>query len=233
MVVTPKDAAAVILVRPDTDPSNPEIFWVKRSPKLVFLGGFYAFPGGQAESTDGEARVENSANDLERATMISCATREMFEETGVLLARGADKLTVGQRTSLLDDLESGRMSWPQLLEHYGLHLNADDFTFVGRWVTPPFAPRRFDTWFFLVHCPAKQEPHVTGDAELASGEWISARRAYEKWERNEVLAPPPVLHSLKILSGGLTDDLVERFLSVPEAHRQITQRMEFRQNYIC
>ena len=157
----------------------------------------------------------------------------MFEETGVLLAAGADTLTVGQRISLLDDLESGRMSWPQLLAHYGLHLDANDFTFVGRWVTPPFAPRRFDTWFFLVHCPAKQEPHVTGDAELASGEWIGARQAHEKWERNEILAPPPVLHSLKTLSGGLTDDLVERFLSVPEAHRQITQRMEFRQNYIC
>ena len=229
----PKDAAAVILVRPNTDPNNPEVFWVQRSPKLVFLGGFYAFPGGRAEPTDGEARVENSANDRERATMISCAAREMFEETGVLLARGADTLTVGQRTSLLDDLESGRMSWPQLLEHYGLHLDANDFTFVGRWVTPPFAPRRFDTWFFLVNCPAKQQPHVTGDAELAHGEWIGAREAYVKWERNEVLAPPPVLHSLKTLSGGLTDDLVERFLSVPEAHRQITQRMEFRPNYIC
>lgn len=229
----PKDAAAIILVRPDTDPNNPEIFWVKRSPKLVFLGGFYAFPGGKAEPSDAEARVENSANDLERAMMISCATREMFEEAGVLLARGADKLTVGQRTSVLDDLESGRMSWPKLLEHYGLYLDANDFTFVGRWVTPPFAPRRFDTWFFLVHCPAKQGPRVTGDAELASGEWISAHQAYEKWERNEVLAAPPVLHALQILSGGLTDDLVERFLSVPEAHRQITQRMEFRRNYIC
>jgi glyoxylase-like metal-dependent hydrolase (beta-lactamase superfamily II)/8-oxo-dGTP pyrophosphatase MutT (NUDIX family) len=231
--VQPKDAAAVILVRPNTDPNNPEVFWVKRSSKLVFLGGFYAFPGGQAEPTDGEAPVKNSANDPERAAMISCATREIFEETGVLLARGADTLTVGQRASLLDDLESGRMSWPQLLEHYGLRLDANDFTFVGRWVTPPFAPRRFDTWFFLVDCPAKQEPHVTGDAELASGEWISAREAHEKWESNEILAPPPVLHSLKTLSGGLTDDLVDRFLSVPEAHRQITQRMEFRQNYIC
>jgi len=229
----PKDAAAVILLRANTDANNPEVFWVKRSPKLVFLGGFYAFPGGQAEPTDGEAQVENSASDRERATMISCAAREMFEETGLLLARGADTLTVGQRTSLLDDLESGRMSWPQLLEHYGLRLDANDFTFVGRWVTPPFAPRRFDTWFFLVHCPAKQEPHVTGDAELASGEWIGARQAYEKWERNEILAAPPVLHSLKTLSGGLTDDVVERFLSVPEAHRQIAQRMEFRQNYIC
>ncbi len=231
--VQPKDAAAVILLRHNTDPNSPEVFWVKRSPKLVFLGGFYAFPGGQAEPTDVEAKIENCGEDHERAAMISCAAREMFEETGLLLARGADALTVGQRTSLLDDLESGRMSWPELLKHYGLHLDANDFTFVGRWVTPPFAPRRFDTWFFLVRCPAKQEPHGTGDAELASGEWISARKAHEKWERNEVLAPPPVLHSLKTLSGGLTDDLVERFLSAPGAHREHTRRIEFRQNYIC
>ena len=229
----PKDAAAVILLSANTDPNNPEVFWVKRSLKLVFLGGFYAFPGGQAEPADGEAPIENSGDDGERAAMISCAAREMFEETGVLLARGAETLTIGQRSSLLDDLESGRMPWPELLKHYGLHLDAEDFTFVGRWVTPPFAPRRFDTWFFLVNCPPKQEPHVTGDAELASGEWISACDAFETWERNEILAAPPVLHALKTLAGGLTDDLLERFLSVPEAHRQITQRMEFRQNYIC
>ena len=223
--------------------------------KLAFLGGFYAFPGGQAEPSDSEAPIEN-CEDQERAAMISCAAREMFEETGVLLARGAHTLTLGQRASLLDDLESGRMSWPQLLRHFGLHLDASDFTFVGRWVTPPFAPRRFDTWFFLVHCPVKQEPRVGSenepslmvgllprdspdnppvvrDPELESGEWVSAREAYEKWQSNEVLAAPPILHALKTLTAGLTDDLVERFLSVPEAHRQPTRRIEFRRNYIC
>ena len=40
-----------------------------------------------------------------------------------------------------------RMSWPALLDHYNLHLDANDFTFVGRWLTPPFNARRFDTWF--------------------------------------------------------------------------------------
>src|SRR2546425_7478851 len=109
-----KDAAAVILLRDNTDPNNPEVYWVKRSTRLVFLGGFYAFPGGKAEPTDAEAPIENSADDPDRAAMISGAAREMFEETGVLLARGADTLTLGQRASLLDDLESGRMSWPEL-----------------------------------------------------------------------------------------------------------------------
>ncbi|HMG75580.1 MAG TPA: MBL fold metallo-hydrolase [Pyrinomonadaceae bacterium] len=230
--IVPKDAAAIILVRPDTDPTNPEIFWVKRSTKLAFLGGFYAFPGGQRETSDAETPVENLA-DQEQAAMISCAARELFEETGVLLARGSQTLTVGQRASLLDDLESKRMTWPELLNLYGLHLDPRDFTFAGRWVTPPFAPRRFDTWFFLVTCPAKQSPKITEDSELESGEWIRARDAYAKWERSEIVAVPPVLHLLKTLAGGLSDDLVERFLSVPEARRVPTRCIEFRPNYIC
>src|SRR5205814_5121803 len=128
---------------------------------------------------------------------ISCARRELFDETGVLVARGAEALTKEHRASLLDNLESRRMTFPELLQHYGLHLDANDFTFSGRWVTPPFSPRRFDTWFFLVNCPAKQEPHVTGDAELESGEWIAAREATARWQRSEVLLVPPVLHALQ------------------------------------
>jgi 8-oxo-dGTP pyrophosphatase MutT (NUDIX family) len=156
---SPKDAAAVILLRQDTNPNNPEVFWVKRGDNLGFLAGFHAFPGGQLDPSDSEVEVKNSS-DLQTASMISGAAREVFEELGVLLARGAETLTRGQRASLLDDLESGRMSWPALLNHYDLHLDASDFTFAGRWVTPPFSARRFDTWFFLVTCPLKQEPSV-------------------------------------------------------------------------
>jgi endoribonuclease LACTB2 len=229
---TPKDAAAAILLRHQTDQANPEVFWVKRNIKLAFLGGYHAFPGGQRESLDDEVRVDNCDDD-ERAAMISCAAREMFEEVGVLLARGAETLTVGQRASLFDDLESGRMSWPELLSHYDLRLDANDFTFAGRWVTPPFAPRRFDTWFFLAHCPAKQEPRTTEDSELESGEWIAASEAYGKWQRSEVIVVPPVLHAMKTLAAGLNGNLVERFLSVPGAHREPTRQIEFHPNYIC
>ena len=229
---TPKDAAAVVLLRHNTDPRDPEVFLVKRSHKLAFLGGFHAFPGGQFDPTDPEVPVENAA-DVELGTAISCAARELFEETQVLVARGGDALTQGQRASLLDDLQSGRMSWPALLKHYQLHLDAEDFTFVGRWVTPPFSARRFDTWFFLVKCPAKQNAQLSDDGELESGEWIGAGAGHSRWERSEILAVPPVLHALKTLSRGLTDDLVERFLSIPEARREPTRRIEFHPNYIC
>src|SRR5947199_2402219 len=80
---------------------------------------------------------------------------------------------------------------------------------------------------------AKTNPRVTPDSELEGGEWIPARDAHSKWKRSEVIAVPPVLHALETLAGGLTDDLVERFLSVPEAHRELTRRIEFHPNYIC
>jgi ribonuclease/clavin/mitogillin len=229
---SPKDAAAVILLRQQTDPNDPEVFWVRRSEKLSFLGGFHAFPGGKMDPPDTQVKVAN-CNEAETAAAISCAARELFEEVGVLLAHGVETLTKGQRASVLDDLESGRMTWPALLSHYGLYLDAGDFTFVGRWVTPPFSAKRFDTWFFLAQCPPKQEPSVTNDGELESGEWISARAAHARWERSEVLAVPPVLHALQTLSAGLTGDLVSRFLSTPNAHREPTRRIEFRPNYIC
>jgi glyoxylase-like metal-dependent hydrolase (beta-lactamase superfamily II)/8-oxo-dGTP pyrophosphatase MutT (NUDIX family) len=227
----PKDAAAVILLREGAN-GRQEVFWVRRSQRLAFLGGFYAFAGGQRDKSDDETRVENAA-DQESAAMISCAARELFEELGVLVARGAQTLTKGQRASLLDDLEQGRMTFAELLKHYDLHLDARDFTFSGRWVTPPFSPRRFDTWFFLVNCPPKQEPHVVEDGELESGEWTLPSEAYGRWQRSEILGAPPVLHALKTLAEGVTPDLVERLLSIPQAHGLPVRRIEFRPGFIC
>ena len=231
MSAVPKDAAAVILLRQNTDPANPEVYWVKRSDKLAFLGGFHAFPGGQIDPDDAQVQVRNAPNP-ETAAMISGAARELFEELGVLAARGGEALTKGQRVSLLDDLESGRVSWSKLLDHYELYLDANDFTFVGRWVTPPFNARRFDTWFFLVNCPPKQEPNVIA-GELASGEWLTARDAYDCWLKDQVVAVPPTLHALRTLASGMSPDLTKRFLSIPEAHGQPERRITFRPNYIC
>jgi glyoxylase-like metal-dependent hydrolase (beta-lactamase superfamily II)/8-oxo-dGTP pyrophosphatase MutT (NUDIX family) len=228
-LTTPKDAAAIILLRQNTDPANPEVFWVKRSDKLAFLGGFHAFPGGQIDASDAEVVVRNSPNP-QTSAMISGSARELFEELGVLVVRGGETLTKGQRISLLDDLESGRISWPALLKHYELYLDADDFTYVGRWVTPPFNARRFDTWFFLANCPPKQEPNVIA-GELESGEWLTASEAYDRWTRDLVVAVPPTLHALRTLSAGITPDLVERFLSI--AHGVPERRITFRPNYLC
>ena len=231
----PKDAAAVVLVREragDSEAaSDPEVFWARRGRRLAFQPGFYAFPGGQRDETDAEVQVEHAA-DRETASMIACAARELFEELGVLAARGAEHLTRGQLSSVRDDLTSGRMTFAELLAHYGLRLDARDFTYAGRWVTPPFSPRRFDTLFFVVRCPRKQEPRLL-TPEFDEGGWERASRAYERWRRSELMAAPPVIHAVRTLAGGLGQDLTERFLSVPQARREPVRRIEFLPGFVC
>ena len=226
----PRDAAAVVLVREAG--GDVEVFWARRGAAMSFQGGFQAFPGGQRDAGDAETPVASCEEDAERRALVACAARELFEETGVLAARGADSLTKGQLESLYDDFTSGRMTFASLLAHYGLSLDARDFQFVGRWVTPPFSPRRFDTWFFLVRCPRKQEPRLL-TAEFDAGGWARARAAEASWLRSEVVAAPPVMHAVRTLAAGLTDDLVERFLSVPQARREQVRRIEFTPGFVC
>jgi len=225
----PKDAAAVVLVRGDE--REPEVFWARRGGRLAFQPGFYAFPGGQRDEADASVEVDN-AEDPETASMIACAARELFEELGVLAARGAEHLTKGQLGSLLDDLTSGRMTFGELLSHYGLRLDARDFTPAGRWVTPPFSPRRFDTHFFVVRCPPKQRPRLL-TPEFDEGGWERASEAYGRWRRYELMAAPPVIHAVRTVAGGLTEDLTERFLSVPQARREPVRRIEFLPGFVC
>ena len=71
MSSTPRDAAAVVLLRHNTNPANPEVFWVKRNEKLAFLGGFQAFPGGQIDAADAEVEVANAPTNSISMQMIS------------------------------------------------------------------------------------------------------------------------------------------------------------------
>ena len=79
MSSVPKDAAAIILLKQDTDPQNPEVFWVRRSDKLAFLGGFHAFPGGQIDAGDAEVDVKNAPDAATSATNAPPDSRTFFK----------------------------------------------------------------------------------------------------------------------------------------------------------
>jgi glyoxylase-like metal-dependent hydrolase (beta-lactamase superfamily II)/8-oxo-dGTP pyrophosphatase MutT (NUDIX family) len=198
VIKEPRDAAAVVLLKQGTSAENPQICCVKRHANLSFLPGWHAFPGGKLEKSDYETAVENCA-DKDLAALIVCAAREAFEETGVLLCRGGDKLTRGQRASLHDDLCSGRETFTEILKSWDLWLDAEDFQFVGAWTTPPFSPVRFKTRFFLTLCPPKQTPFAAS-GELETVEFIHAENALEKWQNGEILCAPPILNTFRVFS---------------------------------
>ncbi len=120
----------------------------------MFMGGFHAFPGGQLDRDDLAIEVKNCGGDDE-AAMRACAVREFFEEAGVLLARGPAPATQSELAAMRQALAEKKISFRQALEEKGLEIDASALRGAGRWVTPPFAPRRFDTWFFFGLAPRR------------------------------------------------------------------------------
>jgi hypothetical protein len=96
--------------------------------------------------------------------------------------------------------------------------------FAGRWVTPAFAARRFDTWFFVARVPQGQEPSIV-PGELASGEWIAPAQGIERWKRGRDAFAAPILHSLAALERG-SDRLLERLRDAPERTGHPVRRIE-------
>src|SRR4051812_7190446 len=100
--VTPKDAASIVLLR---SPEDPHLYWVRRSDSLAYMGGFHAFPGGQRDSGDADIPVLNEES-ADARVMMTCALRETFEETGVLIARGVEKLAPERLRALREEFLS-------------------------------------------------------------------------------------------------------------------------------
>ncbi len=190
---TPRDAAAVILLNQDLS----RVLWAQRNPKIAFLGGWHAFPGGKTDEEDSRIDVKN-CSDANLAKFIVCAAREIFEEVGILLVRNGEKLTKGQRASLHDDLISGRSNFGEILSDWNLWIDAEDFNYTGYWTTPQFSPVRFKTRFFIVKCPSKQAPYAA-ITEMLAPEFITPESALARWANSEVLVSPPVLISLQEL----------------------------------
>lgn len=188
-------AAAVILV--GGTPGEREVFWVRRGKGVSFGPGMYAFPGGKVDAADREVPVAGATG--EEGAFRVAAIREAFEEVGVLLAKGAERLRPEELRSMRAALLEGA-AFGQLLDAHGLTLEAERLVDAGCWMTPPFSPLRFDTRFFLARAPASCRATIE-PGELAAGAWIRPAEALGAWERGEALLHPPTRHALSVLAG--------------------------------
>lgn len=227
--VTPKDAAAIILLR---DPDDPKVFWVKRAKTLKFMANYHAFPGGQRDAEDTEVPMINAENDAD-AVMRVAALRELFEETGVLIARGAEELSAARRAALRQELHEERTSFKDLLARARLQLDASLLTEAPRWVTPPHLPRRYDTRFYAAWLPAGQETEII-PGELEEGEWLRPKEALQRWMDGDCLIVTPIFCALQALKEG-ADDFAARMLCVSQEQRDhLERRVEMRYGfYLC
>lgn len=169
--VPARAAASVLLLRDAGD--YLEVLMVQR-PARGFFGGLMVFPGGAVEDCD------RAASGAEGEEFLVAAIRETAEEVGLLLtAEGSEPAPPLRGTALLEEI--GQPALQQARSR---------LTLISRWLTPEFAPKRFDTRFFVAGI--KGNPDVILDQEeLISHSWTtpSAALAHSEQGSWELILP--------------------------------------------
>ncbi len=206
-------AASVLLAR---GPGSAELFVVRRAESLRFFGGFLAFPGGKVAATDGDVDVcsdpsVTQPDDPPRERLVTAA-RELFEETGVLVARRADGCWIPSSPELEQlrrELIEKDFPFGQVLQRLGLRLHQADWVPVGGVTTPAFTNVRFDTTFFVTQLPPQQQAQVW-PGELDRGYWSTAAELLTQWLQGECLVSPPSVMILEAVRGRAVDEAPSR-----------------------
>jgi glyoxylase-like metal-dependent hydrolase (beta-lactamase superfamily II)/8-oxo-dGTP pyrophosphatase MutT (NUDIX family) len=236
-----RPAATVMLHRRGAE--GLEVFWVRRGEQLRFAGGFYAFPGGRVDVADAALPLAHAeAVPAAEAACIAAAARELFEETGVLLAPGSGSVPPVARRAAREALLRREMprakegAFADFLAGHGLTVDARAFAPAGRWVTPPAMPVRFDARFYLAELPPGETAEVW-PGELVDGEWVRPEAALRRWEGGSALLHPPAWHTLRALALGLPAALP--LLQDPSrapwklpVHDWVVERIEFQRGII-
>ncbi len=178
--VAPRPASSVLVIRDSG--SEIQVLMVQR-PATGFFGGLMVFPGGAVEACDIERAV---APDMEYRI---AAVRETAEEVGILVTTDGFVTPPPLRgAELLDAIDSST-----------LRSALAGLTLVSRWVTPSFAPKRFDTRFYITKL--RGDPEVVLDAdELVAHFWTSPQDALDRHAGGEWEMILPTVSHLRWLA---------------------------------
>jgi 8-oxo-dGTP pyrophosphatase MutT (NUDIX family) len=180
--VVPRPSATVLIVRGD----RPwELLLVQRPGGADFAPSAYVFPGGTVHGDD-----MGWGDEIRMA-----ATRETFEEVGILLARRGRRFAGEAECDRVRSIVAGGKTFDQALRELRLEPAHDRLVLFARWVTPAPLRRRYDARFFLARMPANQVVRPQA-GEVTDWLWITPERALASPELTLVYATRAVLQSV-------------------------------------
>ena len=169
--VRPRSAATVLLVRDGAD--GPEVYLQRRAATMAFAPSMVVFPGGAVDPQDTAADPT--------APGVAAVAQQM----GLPPAEAAPLVAAAVR---------------EAAEECGVVVPVEGMVVRGRWVTPAFEPRRYDTWFLAAAMPPEQEARETS-AESDGGGWATAAAVLARAEAGELRLMPPQVWALESLAG--------------------------------
>ena len=197
----PAIQAATLILYDESVPGPALHLMIERSAAMAFMPGALVFPGGRVEPGDrtlaAAPRTANAPADEEDAAARVAAIRETLEEVGIAagIRPAPDEATILAWRAAL----KSKSEFAALLEAGGHHLDLGQLVPFARWLPPMFAPRRFDTRFYV----ARRESDavaVHDEDEAAHHLWLTAAQALEEGEQGRHVVIFPTMANLARLA---------------------------------
>ena len=209
-------ASTVMLVRAANTRSGLEVFLQRRVASMEFAPSVVVFPGGRVDPRDARPDVEwvgrspqewaevLGVGEESARLLVTAAIRELFEESGVLLAGPhADEVVADVSSPAWHDrrtrLANHELSLAEVLTENELLLRSDLLGYRAHWVTPELEPRRYDTRFFAATLPEGQVPDDQ-TSEVDHADWADPAEVLDALAEGEVLMFPPTQVCLEDLT---------------------------------
>jgi 8-oxo-dGTP pyrophosphatase MutT (NUDIX family) len=235
----------VILVSPSL-----EILLLHRVQTSSSFPSAHVFPGGNIDKQDGHIPEEGMERQKDNQAYRVGALRELFEESGILLARqraDTPPLVSIHQTAREEGrklVHSGKMPFQAWLneQHPDSVLDTDGLIPFSRWITPPNIPRRFTTqmYLYILPQPSNDSTRIASDPpapdskqptadftpvsddslENTSATFSRAHVWLSRAQSGEIILFPPQFLLLHLISQFLDDE------SLPPS-RRIEQLREF------
>lgn len=180
----PLPAATVVVARDGTE--GMEVLLLRRPEASTFAAGAYVFAGGRVDPGDRDPalldRVHAGRADGDPEALVAAA-RELWEETGLLMARPGGDVDPSRLEAARRELVEGATPFARLAASLDLSIPRRPVGYFARWITPEKLSRRYDTRFFLCEDPAGT---VGLTSEHTDAVWLRPDRALDRFAAGDL-----------------------------------------------
>ena len=214
-----REAASVLVMRNGSH--GPEVFMLQRPGRGVFPD-LHVFPGGKVDADDaflGDHLAPPQSANHPAPKFKAAALRECFEECGVLYAETQDgPLDAKEQQRFRADVLNQRVSFKDYFERSTLRFQDDAVLYFSHWITPEFAPARFDTRFFIARVPETQSAQNYAGETVAGG-WQTPAEALQHYAEKNWQMIMPTLTTLRMIAS--YDDVESLMATVQRGSHRI------------